>query len=322
MHFKYVVPYVVSVMCFLGNGYCFNDQGSHDNRYPASPVRLKTRYPAQYRTLYKKVKSYFTEEQFDRIMSRRDGIELDNVHRKKLVFIASPQSIAQQKQQHKDWIPLLVNEKTLKNGHEFFQKHRRIFKSAYQKTGVAPGDIISILNWESKLGEKTGTYRTFNIFVGQYFYIDEIEKELFITGAYNKKDAMPRHKALKRLQTIKKRALSNLAQLLMQSKIKGFDPMLVKGSWAGAIGLPQFMPVSMKFAHDGDGDGTIDLNTIPDAIMSVAFYLKLHRYHDKGKKYAFMRYNAEDDYVQGVMLYSQKIEAIGVKPLTEWVYAS
>ena len=321
MYFKYVVLYVVSVMCFLGNGYCFNDQGNHDNRYPASPVSLKTRYPAQYRTLYKKVKSYFTQGQFDRIMSRQAGIELDSAHQKKLVFIASPQSVAQQKQQHKDWIPLLVNEKTLKNGQEFFQQHQRFVKSAYQKTGVAPGDIISILNWESKLGEKTGAYRTFNIFVGQYFYIDEIEQELFIAGAYDKKGALPRHKALKRLQMIKTRALSNLAQLLIQSKIKGFDPLLVKGSWAGAIGLPQFMPASMQFAQDGDGDGTIDLNTIPDAIMSVAFYLKRHRYHEKGKKYAFMRYNREDVYVQGVMLYSQKIEAMGVKPRTEWSYA-
>ncbi len=322
MYLKYVVLYVVSVMCFLGNGYCFNEQGSNDNNYSASPVSLKTRYPAQYRTLYNEVKSYYTQEQFDRIMSRQDGIELDNAHRNKLFFIASPQSIAQQKQQHKDWIPLLVNETTLKNGLEFFQKHQHILKSAYQKTGVDPGDIISILNWESKLGEKIGTYRIFNIFVGQYFYIDEIEKELFITGAYNKKDAMPRHKALKRLQTIKKRALSNLAQLLIQSKTKGFDPMLVKGSWAGAIGLPQFMPASMRFAQDGDGNGTIDLNTIPDAIMSVAFYLKLNRYHDRGRKYAFMRYNQEDVYVQGVMLYSRKIETMGVKPLTEWIYAS
>jgi membrane-bound lytic murein transglycosylase B len=139
-------------MCFLGNGYCFNEQGSNDNNYSASPVSLKTRYPAQYRTLYNEVKSYYTQEQFDRIMSRQDGIELDNAHRNKLLFIASPQSIAQQKQQHKDWIPLLVNETTLKNGLEFFQKHQHILKAAYQKTGVAPGDIISILNWESKLG--------------------------------------------------------------------------------------------------------------------------------------------------------------------------
>jgi hypothetical protein len=82
------------------------------------------------------------------------------------------------------------------------------------------------------------------------------------------------------------------------------------------------MPASMRFAQDGDGNGTIDLNTIPDAIMSVAFYLKLNRYHDRGRKYAFMRYNQEEVYVQGVMLYSRKIETMGVKPLTEWIYAS
>ncbi|NDB08933.1 MAG: hypothetical protein EBX98_01460, partial [Burkholderiaceae bacterium] len=49
-------------------------------------------------------------------------------------------------------------------------------------------------------------------------------------------------------------------------------------SYAGAIGLPQFMPGSiLQFATDGDGDGVIDLrNNRRDAIFSVANFLKVH----------------------------------------------
>ncbi len=120
---------------------------------------------------------------------------------------------------------------------------------------------------------------------------------------------MKRAVALKRIKKIKKRALNNLSQLLMQAKTKGFDPKTVKGSWAGAIGIPQFMPASMKFAGDGDRNGNIDLNTIPDAIFSVAKYLKQNKYKERGKEYAFKRYNPSDMYVRGVKLYSESFES-------------
>ena len=58
----------------------------------------------------------------------------------------------------------------------------------------------------------------------------------------------------------------------------GGDPLAVRGSYAGAIGMPQFMPSSiMRYAVDFDGDGRIDLTqSVPDVIGSVANYFKGH----------------------------------------------
>ena len=69
-----------------------------------------------------------------------------------------------------------------------------------------------------------------------------------------------------------------LTQALLFAREEGIDPFSLKGSYAGAIGLPQFMPSSIrKFAVDFDGDGKIDLRNSPvDAIGSIANFLVNH----------------------------------------------
>lgn len=279
-------------------------------------------YPQEFNLLYLKVKGHLSREELRRVMSKRAATDLDDFHMERIRFIASPKSVTIQRQQHIDWVPKLVNDETISKGVLFFQEYSESFKFAYEKTGVEPQDIISILNWESKLGERRGQYDVVKIFVGQVFYIDGIEKKLHQDGAYNQDGVMPRQEALQRIQRLKKRALNNLAALLIQAKQMGFDPYAVKGSWAGAIGIPQFMPASMYYAADGNGDEVIDLNTVEDSIMSVANYLKKNRYHSKGARYAFKRYNAEEMYMRGVALYSQEIQKRGVTAAPDWVYIS
>ena len=281
---------------------------------------LSRLYPAEFSQLFEKVRNHLTREELKMVMSKKAGVELDDFHMKKVLFIASPDSVSMQRQQHIDWVPKLVNDETLTKGVAFFAKYYETFKSAYEKTGVNPQDIIAILNWESKLGEQRGQYDIFKMFVGQAFYIDGIEKKLYEEGAYNKAGVMPRIEALKRIERIKKRALNNLAELLIQSKRVGLDPYTVKGSWAGAIGIPQFMPASMSYAADGDGDGIIDLNTIEDSILSVANYLQRNGYHSKSPAYAFKRYNQEEMYMRGVALYSEEIQKRGINRPPGWIY--
>jgi Transglycosylase SLT domain len=288
--------------------------------YSDGKTDLSRLHPVEFNELYLKVKNYFTRDELRTIMSKQAGIQLDEFHMKRILFVASPDSVRVQSQQHVDWVPKLVNDETLEKGVTFFQQYNATFKRAYQKTGVKPQDIIAILNWESRLGEQKGQYDIFKIFVGQAFYIDTIEKKLYEEGAYNKEGAMSRTEALKRIERIKQRALNNLAQLLIQSKQMGIDPYNVKGSWAGAIGIPQFMPASMGYAADGDGDGIIDLNTIPDSILSVATYLQRNGYHSRGSKYAFKRYNQDEMYMRGVSLYSEEVEKRGVNNVSSWIY--
>lgn len=61
------------------------------------------------------------------------------------------------------------------------------------------------------------------------------------------------------------------------------NPLSYKGSYAGALGLPQFLPSSVRQYSDGDGDNRIDLENAPaDAIASVANFLQQHGWQKNG----------------------------------------
>jgi len=71
---------------------------------------------------------------------------------------------------------------------------------------------------------------------------------------------------------------SQLEQYLLLSREQGFDPHSIKGSYAGAMGIPQFIPGSFRrYAIDFDKDGHIDIwNNTADAIGSIGNYFKVH----------------------------------------------
>jgi membrane-bound lytic murein transglycosylase B len=71
---------------------------------------------------------------------------------------------------------------------------------------------------------------------------------------------------------------TELEQFLLLARENNLDPLAVKGSFAGAIGIPQFMPGSQRrYAVDFDGDQRVDLsNSVDDAIGSVARFLEQH----------------------------------------------
>ncbi len=281
------------------------------SRYQRSSVDYASTYPEEFSMLYEMLKDVFSREELAAIVNK-DAAELDSAHKEKMRFVAAPNSLKKQKQQHKDYIPILVNDKTVQEGLSFFNEYRDTLKRAMNTTGVKIEDIIAVINWESKFGKYRGEYSVFKVFVGNLFHLSEIEEQLYQEGAYDKENVMSREKALPRIQKLKKRAAENLAALLRLSREKSFNPYEIKGSWAGAIGIPQFMPASMVYAADGSGDGEIDLNNMDDAIFSIANFLKEHEYNTKGTKFALARYNPEKMYVEGVSLYSQKILDAGL----------
>lgn len=264
--------------------------------------------------LFKGVSKYYTKEQLKQLLSRKEVAGEDIETEKNLKYIFDPVSVKKQVQAHEDFIEKLVNETTVRKGFEFFSKYYSVFEAVYENTKVHPADIIAILNWESKLGEITGTQQIIKIFIGQYFFAEKYNDAFVKEGAFEKENAISRADALKRIEKLKKNALGNLIALLIQASQKKFDPAQVKGSWAGAIGFPQFMPASMKFAVDGNKDGKIDLFTMEDAIASVASYLKEHGYHTKGSEYSFKRYNPDKIYAKGVKMYSDLGKKAGIEP--------
>ena len=261
--------------------------------------------------LFKAVSKHYSKEELRKIVEK--SLESDEITEKSLSFIYSPLSLKKQAESHETYFAKLINDETVKAGVDFFEKYKSLFCKIYAETKVEPGDIIGILNWESKLGLVTGEQKIIKIFAAQYFSGEKINDDFVKSGEYAKEGSMSVEAGKKRVERLKKNAFSNFKALLIQAKEKKFDPNEVKGSWAGAIGFPQFMPASMKFAKDGNGDGKIDLFVMEDAIASVANYLKLHGYSEKGRVFSFKSYNNDKIYAEGVKKYSDSIKNAGVK---------
>jgi len=142
------------------------------------------------------------------------------------------------------------NERLLNNGVAFWREHQDALVQAEKQYGVPPEMIVAILGIETNYGRNTGSFRV----------VDALA-----TIGFN----YPRRAAYFR---------DELTQLLLLAHEEGLDPLTLKGSYAGAMGWPQFMPSSFrKWAVDFDGSGHRDIwNNPNDAIGSVANYFHLH----------------------------------------------
>jgi len=143
----------------------------------------------------------------------------------------------------------------LKAGQAFWEKHKRWLDKAEADTGVPASLIVGVIGVETLYGQHMGNFRV----------IDALA-----TLAFDFPAAHPRAGA--RTEYF----LGELEQYLSLTQRAGIDPTSLRGSYAGAMGMPQFMPSSWaKHAVDFDGDGKVDLFGSPaDAIGSVAHYFK------------------------------------------------
>ena len=141
----------------------------------------------------------------------------------------------------------------LKAGQAFWQRHRTWLDKAQAETGVPASLIVGVIGVETLYGRHTGDFRV----------LDALTTLAF--------DFPPEHpRAAARSAFFR----DELEQLLSLAQRTGQDAASLRGSYAGAMGLPQFMPSSwVKYAVDFDGDGRVDLQGSPaDAIGSVANY--------------------------------------------------
>ena len=145
----------------------------------------------------------------------------------------------------------------IRAGVNFWQANRRALARAEQEYGVPPEIIVGIIGVETIYGRDTGNFRV----------LDSLA-----TLAFDYPASHPRVK--ERSDYFK----GEIEQFLTMESRRNADPFEPLGSYAGAMGMPQFMPSSWaKYAVDFDGDGKIDLQNSPaDVIGSVANYFKAH----------------------------------------------
>jgi len=135
-------------------------------------------------------------------------------------------------------------------GTRYWETYESYLRRAEQEFGVPPELILGIIGVETAYGQNTGSFRV----------VDSLATIAF--------DG-PRRQDYFR---------DELKELLLLAKEMSIDPLTLKGSYAGAMGLPQFMPSSYRrYAVDYDGDGVVDLaGSAADAIGSVASYLRAY----------------------------------------------
>jgi membrane-bound lytic murein transglycosylase B len=149
-----------------------------------------------------------------------------------------------------------VEPTRIREGLRFWASNADAVRRAAQRFGVPEEILVSIIGVETIYGRNTGDFRVMDALTTLSF-------DYARRAAYFREE---------------------LEQYLLLAREAGFDPLDWRGSFAGAIGLPQFMPASIRrHAVDFDGDGRIDLRgSSADAIGSVASFLANHGWQAGG----------------------------------------
>jgi membrane-bound lytic murein transglycosylase B len=136
-------------------------------------------------------------------------------------------------------------------GAAFWRRHEKWLTLAEERFGVPPEIVVGIIGVETLYGQQMGNFRVIDALATLSFDFPAGRRD---RSAFFRDE------------------LENLFVLCHQ---EGRDPLTLKGSYAGAMGMPQFMPSSRnKYSIDFDGDGRIDLDgNAADVIGSVAHYL-------------------------------------------------
>jgi len=151
---------------------------------------------------------------------------------------------------------LMIDPVRIDAGVKFWNDNAEALSRAESLYGVPAEILVAIIGIETVYGRNTGRFRVL---------------DALTTLAFSYPEAPQRRERMEFFR-------GELEATLLFARQTGIDPLSLKGSFAGALGMPQFMPSSvMKYAVDFDGNGKIDLlNSSSDAIGSVAAFLTSH----------------------------------------------
>jgi membrane-bound lytic murein transglycosylase B len=145
---------------------------------------------------------------------------------------------------------IFMTQERIDAGVAFWHEHRERIGRVAEETGVPPEILVGIIGVETFYGRIVGRYRV----------LDALATLAF--------EYPPRSAFFAR----------ELEQFLLLTREQGLEIEAPVGSYAGAMGIPQFIPSSYRaYAVDGDGDGRVDLwNSMDDILASVANYFRAH----------------------------------------------
>jgi len=216
------------------------------------------------------------------------------------------------KEKERDYISFL-QEKRIAEARQFLGRHCSLLSDIEKAYGVPKEVIVAILMVESSLGEDHGRYLVFGVYTSLASMLDRKVRESVRREAAKAGIDINSPAFKKRITSKATWGLQELACLLRLSEKGKVNPFRLKGSWAGAFGMPQFIPSSFeKYGIDWDGDGKVKLDRLPDAAASAANYLRAHGWKkamDPTKALGVIkRYNHSQPYADAILELSKHLK--------------
>ncbi len=223
-----------------------------------------------------------TDNEFDKLIQRlvNDGFEKEKIEQlfsnKKVFFNPKGVSLFFIHTESSLDYDQFTSKKSINNALKYMEKYKEPLDQAQKIYGVDKTIITSILLVETRLGTYLGKRTVINTLSTMAALTDETLQKKIWDSIPNKK--IPKKQVFnKKVKKRSKWGYEELKALIKYSDREKIAPENIKGSYAGAMGISQFMPSNaLTLAKDGNSDDKIDLFTHSDAIFSVANYLKHH----------------------------------------------
>jgi membrane-bound lytic murein transglycosylase B len=196
---------------------------------------------------------------------------------------------------------------------EYLNRHKSAFDETEKIYGVDREVITAIILVETQLGTMLGRRLVLNTLSTMAAISDPKVRNL-LWSEVKETPGLTRKDFDKKAAKKSDWSYRELKAYLRHTTKEGFDPVELNGSFAGAMGISQFMPSNIdQLAKDGNNDGRINLFDDEDAIASIAFYLKQHGWYpgiDRAKAAKVVyHYNHSDLYVEAILNVTQILKS-------------
>lgn len=187
----------------------------------------------------------------------------------------------------------------------FQRRHWRQLRAVEKRYGVPKEILVAILLVETQFGHAKLPYRVIDVFTTLAVEGQPEAVERHYERLRESNHDVARDWLASRLAKKAEFAFQELVAVLFMFRENLQHLYEVRGSYAGAIGMPQFLPSSyLRWAVDGNEDGRVDLNDLDDALPSIANYLYAHGWsadaHFQHKWRAVWEYNHSANYVRTI----------------------
>lgn len=205
-----------------------------------------------------------------------------------------------------------LSPRSIRSARNYLNAHEKIFSKVEAQYGVDKTVITAIILVETRLGTYVGNRSVLNTLATMAALTDPEVRERFWQNLPDDVE-ISRERFEKKATQKSKWAYRELKAFIEHIDKEEIDPHTVIGSYAGALGIAQFMPSNiLVYARDGNDDGQINLFDHADAIASIANYLKQHGWEpglerEKAEKVIY-RYNHSSYYVDTILAISEKLK--------------